>query len=417
MAKTIDATEQDIEIYRSLTEALGLIDLDVVKCERHKADNLLILYCVPRWGVDVCPDCGCLVTKVHDYPRQRTIHDAPVRGYQTLLVFDAHRLECPRCHAVFTLRIRDVVPECTYTYRLAELVANPERKQDAQTLARTFGLGYKTVESMLLKAAEEKLNRRVHHPIQVKHLGIDEISNRKGHGDYVLVLTDLERRVVLDILPDRRKSTLIEWLTDPPSGVDLSTLDTVATDLWRHYRDAIDEVFGDQVSVVADRFHVVQNLNDAIHEARRAAQRNADTEEESKQLKGLRYVLIKKDAKLTDADKTRLDALRISHPVLYRLTQLRQQLYEWYETDTTPEAAERDLDQWLTDAAELGLSSLDAFCTTLRNWKSEVVNFFVHRVTSGFVEGMNSKIRLVKRIAFGLPNFEHFRLRILWACG
>ncbi len=114
----------------------------------------------------------------------------------------------------------------------------------------------------------------------VKKLGIDEISKHKGQGNYVLVLTDLEKRIVLDILPDRLKDTLKTWLKNPPSGIDLSSLDTAAIDLWKHYRDAVVEVFGKRVSVVADRFHVVQNLNEAIHEARREAQSQAKTEEE-----------------------------------------------------------------------------------------------------------------------------------------
>lgn len=176
--------------------------------------------------------------------------------------------------------IRDVVPDCTYTYRLAEWIANPDRKQDVQTLARTSGLGYKLVESILLKSAEEKLTQRADNPIVVKKLGIDEISKHKGQGNYVLVLTDLERRLVLDILPNRLKDTLKNWLKHPPAGIDLSALDTAAIDLWSHYRDAVIEVFGEQVSVVADRFHVVQNLNAAIHEARREAQGQAETAEE-----------------------------------------------------------------------------------------------------------------------------------------
>ena len=69
-------------------------------------------------------------------------------------------------------------------------------------------------------------------------------------------------------------------LENPPAGIDFSSLDTTAIDLWSHYRDAVIEVFGKQVSVVADRFHVVQNLNAAIHKARREAQRKANTEEE-----------------------------------------------------------------------------------------------------------------------------------------
>ena len=99
----------------------------------------------------------------------------------------------------------------------------------------------------------------------------------------MLVLTDLDQRLVLDILPDRQKETLMNWLQQPPAGIDLSALNTAATDLWSHYRDAVVEGFGDQVSVVADRFHVVQNLNEAIHQARRAAQKQATPEAEKKQ--------------------------------------------------------------------------------------------------------------------------------------
>lgn len=277
MAKTIPATEQDRDIHRSLTEVLGLIDLDVVKHESDETKKTITLMCVPRWGVGVCPECSSVVTEIHDYPHPRQIYDTPARGFQMRLVFDVHRMKCHHCNTVFTMPIRDVVPDCTYTYRLAEWIANPDRKQDVQTLARTSGLGYKLVESILLKSAEEKLTQRADNPIVVKKLGIDEISKHKGQGNYVLVLTDLERRLVLDILPNRLKDTLKNWLKKPPAGIDLSALDTAAIDLWRHYRDAVIEVFDQQVSVVADRFHVVQNLNEAIHEARRAAQSQAKT--------------------------------------------------------------------------------------------------------------------------------------------
>ena len=134
-------------------------------------------------------------------------------------------------------------------------------------------------------------------------------------------------------------------------------------------------------------------------------------------MKGLRYLLIKKDAKLTESDEERLAKLQSTHPDLYQITRLRQRLYEWYETDTTPEIARGNLQTWLNDAAQLENKALDGFCKTLQNWQPEILGFFIQRVTSGFVEGVNCKIRLIKRIAFGLPSFDHFRLRILWACG
>lgn len=377
MAKSIEATLEDVHAHKALTKAMGLMDLDVVKQEWDEAEEILFLYCIPRWGVDVCPECGHLASRVHDYPEQRDVHDAPLRGIKTLLVFDVHRLRCDCCHHVFTLRFRDIVADCTYTKRLAKEIGDPERKQDVQTLSRLYRIGYKTVESILLKAGEEKLAQRQNCPVIVKQLGIDEQSNRKGQGDYILVLTDLERRIVLDILPDRQKATLIKWLKEPPPGIDLSSLEAAATDLWSHYRDAVVDVFGSKVKIVADRFHVMQNLHEAIHKARRQAQKEADTEEEKKQLKGLRYLLLKKDAKLTAKDKQRLEELEVSQPQLYALTRLRQRLYEWYETDYTIEEATKELNKWLEEAKALACKSLNAFCQTLQNWQTEIVNFFL----------------------------------------
>ncbi len=307
-----------------------------------------------------------------------------------------------------------IVPDCTYTQRLYEEVSDSRRKQDAATLAELYGIGYKTAESILLKAGEAKLAHRRDNPVEVEHLGIDEIS-KKGHGDYVLVLTDLKRRIVLDILPDRQKKTLVRWLTAPPAGIILTKLTFVATDLWKHYRDGVQSVFP-HVAVVADRFHVVQNLHEVIHEVRRKAQKAAQTEDEKKQLKGLRYLLLKNRQNLTGKDKKRLPELAESHPDLYYLWELRQELHDWYEVRTIPEFARITLARWLRAARQLSMDALDKFCKTLESWQTEITNFFEQRITSGFVEGMNSKIQVLKRIAFGIPNYDHFRLRIIGFC-
>lgn len=218
------------------------------------------------------------------------------------------------------------------------------------------------------------------------------------------------------MLPDRRKESLVKWLTRPPDGIDLTHLAFAATDLWTHYRAAVKAVFPN-VAVVADRFHVVQNLHKVIHAVRKVAQKAAADDEERQQLKGLRYLLLKNQHNLTESDKTRLEALADSHPDLFRLWQLRQELHDWYEIRTTPDLASVTLEEWIADARQIGMKHLDGFCDTLLNWQTEIVNFFHHRITSGFVEGMNSKIRVLKRIAFGIPNFDHFRLRIFAFCG
>jgi transposase len=146
------------------------------------------------------------------------------------------------------------------------------------------------------------------------------------------------------------------------------------------------EVFDDKVKIVADRFHVMQNLHEAIHKARRQAQKQADTEEEKKQLKGLRYLLLKKDEKLTAKEEQRLQTLQETHPELYAVTRLRQRLYEWYEEDYSLAEATQELNQWLADAQELACKPLNAFCQTLQNWQTEIVNFFLIASPAGLLK-------------------------------
>ena len=292
MAKIIYATEEKIQAHQSLTDVIGLQDLVIVGHEFDEINDRKMLICVPRWPVAICPECHYPSTDIHDYPNQRTVHDSPIGGQPVVLVFDSRRFECEYCGQIFTEMIQDVVGSCSYTYRLLAELVDARRKQAVSTLAETYHLGYKLVESMILKAGQEKLADRKKEPLEVKHLGIDEISLHKGQGQYVLVLTDLKRRIVLDILADRCQKSLMAWLQKPPAGIDLSPLETAAIDLWSQYREAVHQVFP-TVQVVADRFHVVQNLNETIHTIRREAQSQAQNEEERKALKGLRYLLLK----------------------------------------------------------------------------------------------------------------------------
>lgn len=179
MAKTIEYRQEEREKYQLVTELLGLEELDVVGQRYDKEAGMHELYCVGRWDIALCPKCLELSTKIHDYPRQRRIHDAPLRGEKVVLVFDSRRFYCEGCKQPFTPEIADVMPDCTYTHRLYEEITDPKRKQDVATMADLYGIGYKTVESMLLKAGEDKWASRRQEPLQVTRLGVDEIAQTK----------------------------------------------------------------------------------------------------------------------------------------------------------------------------------------------------------------------------------------------
>ena len=183
MMRPILFTEIGKPNYADMSDILQFEDLIIIGSEFDAENNTIIFYCEPCFEIGICPKCGQLCDKVHDRSRERRVHDAPIRGCHVLLVFKSTRLKCGRCEHKFTLTIRDVVPNCTYTYRLAEEIVNPKRKQDVATLARIYGIGYKTVESILKKAAEAKLDRRKNNPIRVVRVGIDEISNPPRGGE------------------------------------------------------------------------------------------------------------------------------------------------------------------------------------------------------------------------------------------
>jgi transposase len=179
MAKTVDYTSSDRKKYQLVTELLGLEELDVIGQRYDKEKRLHTLYCAPRWDIAICPKCLQLSQRVHDYPKQRRIHDAPLRGEKVVLVFDSRRFDCEHCKQPFTQEIADVVPDCTYTHRLYDEITNPKRKQDVATLAELYGIGYKIVERMVLNAGEAKLAERRSMPLKVTRIGVDEIAQKK----------------------------------------------------------------------------------------------------------------------------------------------------------------------------------------------------------------------------------------------
>ncbi len=180
MAKTIEGNQADRDKYNVVTKLLRLEDLDVVNQKYDEKEQTHEIYCVARFDIALCPECSHISSKVHDYPQQRWIHDSPLRGQKMILIFDSRRFKCCYCGTVFTQKVRDVAPDCTYTNRLYEEIANPKRKQDVSTISELYGIGYKVVESIFHKAGEAKLEKRRQNPLFVSQLGVDEISQKKG---------------------------------------------------------------------------------------------------------------------------------------------------------------------------------------------------------------------------------------------
>ncbi len=247
----------------------------------------------------------------------------------------------------------------------------------------------------------------------VRRLGIDEIALKKGRGQYALVLSDLERRHVLTVLPERSKEAL-EAQFDSWSDAQRAAVTDGALDRWEPYPLAVTAKLPN-ARITGDRFHVMKNLNDRVTEARRAIQRVASAEDKQ-QRKGCRWLLVKHAADLDEAEQAKLAELYTVSPLLGRLHQLKEAFRTIGETAPDRPTAEARLTAWIAEVEASGLSSLGKFVRTVRRWWDVILNYFHDRLTSGVVEGRNTKLKLIKRRAFGYRNFEHFRLRVRVEC-
>ena len=247
----------------------------------------------------------------------------------------------------------------------------------------------------------------------MRRLGIDEIALKKGHGQYALVLSDLDQGCVLTVLPERTKAALEAYLATWTAEQRAAITD-VALDLWEPYHLAVRACLPN-AQITADRFHVMQNLNERVSEARRAIQRDAP-EEDKAHLKGCRWLVVKNAADLTDEEQAKLEAMFVVSPALQRLHDLKEAFRTVFETAPDRPTAREQLADWVRDVEAGSMSSLTKFVTTLHNWWEVILNYFHARLSSGMVEGLNTKLKLIKRLAYGYRNFAHVRLRVLVEC-
>lgn len=241
-------------------------------------------------------------------------------------------------------------------------------------------------------------------------LGVDEISVRKGHQQYALVLTDLERRCVLEVFDNRLQETFEAWL----SGLEKQekrAIKVVSMDMWNPYRYAVQKELP-WAKIVADRFHVVKQLNHQLNLLRRNLQRGAD-EQLAEILKGSRWILLKNRPDLTSEQEVKLTLILGACPELRQIYLLKEDFRTICNKIKDKKQAERFLRVWCYKAEATGNRYLCKFVRTLRNWWTEFLNYFDEGITQGFVEGTNRAIRGIISRAFGFRNFANFRLQVL----
>jgi transposase len=195
----------------------------------------------------------------------------------------------------------------------------------------------------------------------------------------------------------------------------LEGIEEVSIDLTGNYRSLIKKLMP-ETEIVADRFHVMKQVSQELNKTRNRLIRGeiepseGVTPEQIKEaLKGSKYALLKPECRLTDKQKIKLNEVKAVSPLLAKMHQLKESFREVFETSTSEIEGTMALLDWMEKAKETFTEAVPTYC----RWFREVSAYFQHRTTSGVVEGINNKLKLIKRSGYGFTNFERFRLRCL----
>jgi len=389
------------KIYEHL---LGIPNLRIDSIEEE--EKKLIFHCHIESESEPCPSCGKPSSSVNQRTTA-TIRDLWISEKEVYLHLTKRQFYCQDCNNYFTERL-DWASSCkSYTKRLGDFIFGINKNQSFYSLGAELNINPKTLERIFYERVESRLNIKENWS-KVRHLGIDEISNRKGRGNYCCVLTNLETGEEIDILPDRKLDTIVNYFKK--LGLEnCPQIEVISSDMWDAYATVAAKVFPNAKHVI-DRFHVVKSLNEALDKVRKEARREMPDSEE---LKKLKWVLFKRPENCTEEELVQLDAAFEQYPPLFEFYLLRNAFNTYFDVAPNKLWLDNQLNHWVKLVEKQGLKPFKKFLKTLSNWKTQIVNFAENRVTNAATEGLNNVIRQVKRMSYGMYNFHSLRLRVL----
>ena len=415
-----------------LTELLNLEGIKV--SDKHQHEGIGIILKIESIEKEsACNICGIRSNRLHQN-HQQIIKDLDWGEQAVFLEVNRRQFKCEKCKKPFSEELKFVKERRRYTKRLAAKTIEEVLADDIRSVAKKGRVTEKEIERMLKDASEDLSKVK---PIGLKRLGIDEIALVKGQGKYCAVLIDLDRSKLLMIVEGRTKEEIKKvlegWGTEVLEGIE-----EVSIDLWKGYKSLAMEMMPN-AQVVADRFHVMAQINQELDgerksgllrsglptmEARQDKEKRriileikqAKTSEEKLDkeiiLAGIvnsKYVILKNEKDLNDKQKDKLTQVQNVSDRLKIMHQLKEEFRKIFEKTEKWTDGLLGLGKWLSIAQKYFINSK----STIYRWFDEILAYFNHRTTSGVVEGINNKLKLIKRSGYGFTNFENFRNRCL----
>lgn len=398
-----------------ITIPLDIPDVRVLQTSLNERGEIIITIESTKVGTQ-CRKCGKWITKLHGRDEWVTIRHLPAFGRPTYLRYRPSRYQCQECEGQPTttqrLEWHDANSPHSFSYDnhiLLQLV-----NSTVEDVSIKEGLSYESMAGTM----ERRIEARVDWSgvVEIKTLGLDEIALKKGHRDYVTLVTGRlsdGKIIILGVLPGHEKAEVIDFLRSIPLRITQS-IQTVCCDLWEAYTEAARQELP-SARIVADRFHVARHYRDAADQVRKQELHGLKKElpkAEYEKLNGS-YRAFRKNA--VDLNKEERKVLRsfFKHSALAKQAYLlREALTAIFNMNLSKKQAQSKIRGWIQKVHNSGLNCFENFLKLLNTWWEEITNYFIRRENSGFVEGFNNKVKVLKRRSYGIFNLKHLFQRI-----
>ncbi|UXE60904.1 MAG: ISL3 family transposase [Woronichinia naegeliana WA131] len=344
-----------------------------------------------------CNYCGSLTDELHQ-TNSVLVRDLSISGQMVYLKVPRRKFYCKDCQRFFTENLEFMEARRKYTVRYEEYIYGRVNVSSVEQVGREESLSWDQVNGIYQRQCEAKKKDWQ----GVKHLGMDEIAKRKGHQNFVTVLGDIEKGELIEVIDSHQQDKIIEVLMEKELEVR-EGVEQVSVDMWGGFPKVIEKVFPNAV-IVTDRFHVMKALNEELNKIRKQTKLNV-------KIKGEKWLLLKNKEDLKEEELEKLELVLKQSARLRKAYEYKESFREIYEKVNDKEEGRLKFTEWLENAKSI---YTDVISTIRRNLDS-ICNYFLSRTTNGAMEGINNRLKLIKRQAYGFMNFDNMRNRFL-AC-
>lgn len=414
---------------KELSKILCLENYKIKKIEERRENRKMtkIIYIESKNKKQKCPKCNDYTSSIHSKLNPIELKYLKVIEQDTKINIIKKRFICRKCKKVFTENLDLNQKNKTISNKLEQKILKDllNYNLSIKYIAENNNVSSGTVRNILKNAMSEYPEHIVNLP---KVISLDEFKADTSKGKYAFILNDPIHRKALDILPERKKEYLIQYFTHCENRY---SVEFVISDMYEPYL-LVQQIMFPKAKYVVDRFHYTRYIMEALDKVRIRLQKEYGyNSKEYRMLKNKKNVtLLRKYS--NDVDWwTYTKRYKNGHMVDILKYDLREQLLNINEElkkayllkelffdvlhTTNYEYAEAELKEWISTIRNYKIDEMIEASKTIENWLPYIVNSFIdERFSNGFTEGMNNKIKVIKRVAFGYKNFDFFRLRLMY---